>query len=256
MSSRAAVATPMENVRKALPVHLALRPGVGRPAAGLHVLPHVDFRRTFTSDNLLEFRRDEEAALADTLDGMAAGFFLVDQQRRIVHANASGRAMLHKGDVLHVIGDKLSPVDRKARKTFTENFAAAPTDSASLLKPAAMALPARDGERWMAHIRPLRRGSEGKPGCVAAAAIFVRKVALDFASSLEALTQTFRLTPAETRVLGAITDGGAVPEASRALGLSETTVKTHLRHIFEKTGTRRQTDLIKLAACFANPLGM
>jgi DNA-binding CsgD family transcriptional regulator len=237
-------------------MHLALRPAIG---AEVHAFPHTDSRRAIAFGNLLDVRRSEEAALADTLDGMAAGFFLVDSLRRLMHANASGRAMLSRGDVLHIIGEKLSPVDREARKTFARNFAVADPGSApSTIKAMAMPLPARDGERWMAHIRPLTPGSgrEAGAGYSSAAAIFVRRVALDFVSSLETLVETFRLTPAEARVLGAVMEWGGVPEASRALQLSETTVKTHLRHIFEKTGTRRQTDLIKLAACFANPLGM
>jgi DNA-binding CsgD family transcriptional regulator len=32
------------------------------------------------------------------------------------------------------------------------------------------------------------------------------------------------------------------------LGISEATAKTHLHHVFEKTGTSRQADLVKLVA--------
>jgi Bacterial regulatory proteins, luxR family len=39
-----------------------------------------------------------------------------------------------------------------------------------------------------------------------------------------------------------------------ALGVSETTVKTHLQHVFEKTGTQRQADLVKLVAGYMSPL--
>jgi DNA-binding CsgD family transcriptional regulator len=39
------------------------------------------------------------------------------------------------------------------------------------------------------------------------------------------------------------------------LGISETTVKTHLQRVFDKTGTNRQADLVKLVAGFLNPLG-
>jgi DNA-binding CsgD family transcriptional regulator len=38
------------------------------------------------------------------------------------------------------------------------------------------------------------------------------------------------------------------------LGTAESTVKTHLHHVFTKTGTRRQADLVKLVAGFSNPL--
>ena len=38
------------------------------------------------------------------------------------------------------------------------------------------------------------------------------------------------------------------------LGLSEATVRTHLRRLYAKTGTSRQADLVKLVAGYANPL--
>jgi len=46
-----------------------------------------------------------------------------------------------------------------------------------------------------------------------------------------------------------------VPEVAPALGISETTVKTHLQRIFDKTGSSRQADLIKLVAGYMSPLG-
>ena len=38
------------------------------------------------------------------------------------------------------------------------------------------------------------------------------------------------------------------------LGIAEGTIKTHLRDLFAKTGTRRQADLVKLVVGFSNPL--
>jgi DNA-binding CsgD family transcriptional regulator len=70
----------------------------------------------------------------------------------------------------------------------------------------------------------------------------------------EVIARTFRLTPSELRVLLAIVEIGGAPEAAEALGIAETTVKFHLKRLFEKTGTGRQADLVKLAAGFVNPL--
>ena len=47
---------------------------------------------------------------------------------------------------------------------------------------------------------------------------------------------------------------GGVPEVAEGLGVAETTVKFHLRHLFEKTGTHRQADLVKLVAGFSSPI--
>jgi DNA-binding NarL/FixJ family response regulator len=56
------------------------------------------------------------------------------------------------------------------------------------------------------------------------------------------------------RVLLAIVDVGGVPESAVALGIAESTVKTHLGRLFVKTGARRQADLVKIVAGFASPL--
>jgi DNA-binding CsgD family transcriptional regulator len=68
------------------------------------------------------------------------------------------------------------------------------------------------------------------------------------------LAKTYHLTPTELRVLLGIVEVGGVPEVSGALGIAETTVKTHLGRLYEKTGASRQADLVKLVAGFRNPL--
>jgi DNA-binding CsgD family transcriptional regulator len=55
-------------------------------------------------------------------------------------------------------------------------------------------------------------------------------------------------------VLLAIAEIGGSPEVADALGIAETTVKFHLRQLFEKTGTHRQADLVKLVGGFTSPL--
>ena len=64
----------------------------------------------------------------------------------------------------------------------------------------------------------------------------------------------YKLTPTELRALLAIVDVGGVPEVAAALGVSVTTIKTHLSRLFEKTGVTRQADLVKLVAGFSTPL--
>ena len=45
-----------------------------------------------------------------------------------------------------------------------------------------------------------------------------------------------------------------MPEVAETLGIGESTVKTHLGRVYEKTGARRQADLVKLFAGYASPL--
>lgn len=61
-----------------------------------------------------------------------------------------------------------------------------------------------------------------------------------------ALSVTFGLTPTEARVAMALTSGKAPAQIADQFGISRTTVAFHLRNIFQKTGTRRQAELISL----------
>lgn len=59
---------------------------------------------------------------------------------------------------------------------------------------------------------------------------------------------------AEVRVLFAIVEVGGVPEVAETLGVAASTVRTHLGRLYEKTGVRRQADLVKLVAGFCSSL--
>jgi len=152
---------------------------------------------------------------------------------------------------------RLYAADAAANQTLQDIFAAAEWgDQAVGVKGISVPLPARAGPEHVAHVLPLTAGTRRKAGAryAAVAAIFVREASLDAPSPLETIAKRFQLTPSELRVLLAIVEIGGAPEVANALGVSEATVKTHLRHVFEKTSTTRQADLVKLVARFANPL--
>jgi DNA-binding CsgD family transcriptional regulator len=217
--------------------------------------PH--FRRAVAISKVIDLHRVEAAALADTLDGLAAGLILVSSTGRVVHANTSGLAMLDEGSVIRGKGGKLTATDTPGDRVLQDIFlSAAGGDAAIGGRGAAVPLTSSDGERYIAHVLPLTSGARRTAGIAhaAVAALFVRKAALDMPHPLEAIAKAFKLTPAEMRVLMMIVQVGGVPEVALVLGTSETTVKAHLQHIFAKTGTSRQADLVKLVAGYMSPL--
>jgi DNA-binding CsgD family transcriptional regulator len=72
-------------------------------------------------------------------------------------------------------------------------------------------------------------------------------------STPEIIADIYRLTRTELRVLLAIVSVGGVPRVAQALGIAESTVKTHLGNLFEKTGATCQADLVRLVARFSYP---
>jgi DNA-binding CsgD family transcriptional regulator len=64
---------------------------------------------------------------------------------------------------------------------------------------------------------------------------------------MNALALLYDLTPAEARIFELVCTGRTQAEISFELGIGRSTVKTHLLRVFEKTGCKRQLDLLKLA---------
>jgi DNA-binding CsgD family transcriptional regulator len=215
------------------------------------IAPHI--RRAVFIGKVIDLKKVEAASLADTLDGLADAMLLVDAGGRIVHANAAGHAFLAQGTVIRAVGGKLAAIDAQADRALHDIFANAEARAAA---GAALQLAAADGTRYVAHVLPLTAGARKKAGTAysAVAAVFVRKTALDLPHPIETIATTFKLTPAEMRVLMMIVQVGGIPEVAPVLGISETTVKTHLQRVFAKTGTSRQADLVKLVAGYMSPL--
>jgi DNA-binding CsgD family transcriptional regulator len=219
------------------------------------LVPHI--RRAVLIARLFDLRLAESASLAETLDALSVCMFLVCDDRHINHVNAAGSALLEAGDVLRSAGGRLFACDAQDNRTLRAVFAAAAQGDAALgTAGTEMPLVGTSGNRYVAHALPLTSGARRLAGISsgAAAALFVRRADLAFSSRSELVAKTFKLTPTELRVLLAIVDVGGVPEVAAALGVAETTVRTHVGHLFEKTGASRQADLVKLVAGYRSPL--
>lgn len=60
------------------------------------------------------------------------------------------------------------------------------------------------------------------------------------------LQRIYRLTPAESKIAAILAQGKSVNEACEMLGIRQNTIRTHLKRIFSKTETNRQSELVKL----------
>ena len=219
------------------------------------ITPHI--RRAMMIGRTVEARTAEAATFVDTLDGLSAGMFLVDDTGRIVHANASGLAMAADGSALRETGGRLAPADPEAAQALNDVFTVAGGGDAAVgRKGISVPFTGRDGACYAAHVLPLTSGERQRAGArhASVAAVFLRKATIETASLPEMMARHYGLTPSELRVLFAIVEVGGVPETAEALGIGEATVKTHLHRLFGKTRTNRQADLVKLVAGFANPL--
>jgi DNA-binding CsgD family transcriptional regulator len=219
------------------------------------IVPHI--RRAFLMTREMETRAFQAETLAVAFDGLTAGMIVVAANADVLYANRAGQAILRTGEMLRILGGRLAAADPEADQILREAFAriAETADPPLGRTGAVVPLIARGGERYLAHVLPLTLGAQSRASVCAdaAAALFVHKAALDTAAS-HALAKAYRLTPTELRVLRAIAEIGGLPDVAVAFGVSESTVRTHVRRLFEKLGVNRQADLVKVVAGFSNPL--
>jgi DNA-binding CsgD family transcriptional regulator len=204
--------------------------------------PHI--RRVLTISDLLERRTVERDSLAEVLNHLAAPVIMVDPKQRIVHTNVSGQEFLAEGKTLSSVHGVLTASDPRNQEGLCRATRAPDLDAKSL------ALEGGEGRFTVATVLPLTsglRGTYGRP-LSASAAVFVHNQPSFDEGMLTALAAAFAVTGAEARVLSALLEGLSLAEIAARFQISVNTVRWHLKRLFEKTNTKRQGDLIRLAS--------
>lgn len=81
-------------------------------------------------------------------------------------------------------------------------------------------------------------------------AVLIHDPEANTSARVTAIRNRYALTAAESQIIAALLKTGSAKAAAGHLGLSENTMKTHLKSIFSKTGVHRQSELIQLAVSF------
>ncbi|WP_441235384.1 helix-turn-helix transcriptional regulator [Bradyrhizobium sp. 930_D9_N1_4] len=213
--------------------------------------PHI--QRSRIMGRQIRARSHTVDDLADVLDGLSTAICLLDADGRVVHANAACRQLFVDANLLAMVGDRIVARNTQTDKIFRSLFeivAAGETHSTGRRQ--IELVTSADGQHYLVHALPLKR-EQSLPRDVAVTVLLVQRAAMVPSLVPDAIASAFRLTPSELRVLMAIVEIGGVPDIAAKLGIAETTVKTHLGRLFEKTGAGRQADLVKIAAGFTAP---
>jgi DNA-binding CsgD family transcriptional regulator/PAS domain-containing protein len=210
------------------------------------LVPHI--RRAVAISDILDMKKLEVHALAATLDNYSAGVVVVADQGRILHANAAARSIFSTSGAISGAGGFLRARDAQANRELTNAIILAQTDEATIgASGIGVALNDSSGEPSIAHVLPLARGNvRTRLMPPATAAVFVTQSRGQPAAEIGAIAKSFGLTPSEARTLEHLAGGATIAETAEALRISTNTARTHVAHIFSKTGTSRQADLVML----------
>lgn len=213
------------------------------------IVPHV--RRAVTISDLLDARTLHQDMLSTTLDLLTVGIILVDSHARVIHANHAGLQHLDDRTALRRDGDYLSARLPVASQDLREAIAAAANGTTVTLPKSGsvVSVPGAHGSDLAVWALPLDSGLRSNLAAPFAAnvALFIRELGDTSPFPGELFVKRYKISSAECRVLMMLVQGLSLAETCDALGISEPTGKTHLTHLFAKTGTKRQSELMRLA---------
>lgn len=217
-------------------------------AAMQAVVPHLAIAMEVDARLAQGSRRD--AGLAHALENLAVGALLVDAHANVLWANPLADRLLSKGTILMTAGLTLTPDDPAAARRLHRLIASCARPDG--IGAAGGTLDITRGRRTLhVLVAPFRSAPHspffnwlGQPE-PAAVLLFNDEDARADQRKLR-LQSRFGLTPAEAAVAMEILRGDGRQAAAARSGVELATLKTHLIHIFEKTGVQRQAALVRL----------
>jgi DNA-binding CsgD family transcriptional regulator len=202
----------------------------------------------------LEDARARAAGALGALGELGSGVVILDERGAVTFTNAAARRIFAENDGLGLRGRPFA-ADPHAQKALD----AAIQDC---LRPH---VEPHDCSRGLRVPRPSKRPdyvvqvtslatrtdlrADGMPG---AAIVFVSDPATELAVDEALLHRAYGLTRAESRLAQLLVNGETLASAAKRLHVSEATAKTQLQHIFQKTRTHRQPELVKLLLTLAS----
>lgn len=210
------------------------------------LMPHL--HRSLVLGFRIDAYRKLQRAEYHALDQLAMGVILLDRNKRIIYSNAAAQRQGSDDGALDLRGATVAARVAPCTATLEQRIGCALSGAPA----AAMSVPRPDGQLLTILVSSVRSRDLDRFGAfglhTAAVLLFVIDPANRAGIPVTWIMDAYRLTRAEARVAIAVSTGNTIAETAAQLGLSPNTVKTHLRHVFSKTGTGRQAELARLMA--------
>lgn len=201
-----------------------------------------------------------KAAMLEALDYLPFGVFLLDASGRVIESNNKADAMSKPRDGFYISNRQLIAMrsDENIRLKNSIRDAVGVYTGAGVKAASVVRLSRPSGRRpFILCVAPLRVSIPARLASRIVAAVFVSDPNSESKPDSALWRACFAFTPAEIRLASLLLAGKTVKEASDLLQVTTNTTRTQLKSIMSKTGTCRQSELVRvlLATLVYIPVG-
>lgn len=187
---------------------------------------------------------------------LGESILLLAPDSTVLDVTAAARETLSRGLVLRLDRGRLACVHARGT-TLLRHQVLSLALAGDIFRAVTLALTRDDGSPpALARLSILPQAPKARTGAEKPPAVLARVAEPEARESVAAedLQTLFGLTRAEAHVARCILDANdSLPSIAAQLGVSLTTTRTHLQHVFEKTRTRRQSQLVRLLLSYSAP---
>jgi len=203
--------------------------------------PHMAL--AYRLDVRLTERRHDMEALLTAFDHLALGVVLLTPSGRVSYVNRSAGESL---DLAPGFSDPAAPAGGEAGDPRTLAWRRLVGADRDWSRRAFVLTRPGDGRSLQLMAAPFGWNDHGGVlGRRFARAVFIGDPKRRTGDPIGVLNEIYGLTPGETRLTLLLLSDCSLEEAARLLGISRSTVRSVLKRIFEKTGTNRQSELVR-----------
>jgi DNA-binding CsgD family transcriptional regulator len=188
-------------------------------------------------------------AAEEALDRIALGVALVSAKGQVLRLNRAAETIVASGDGLWVGRNGLSAArsdeSRSLQRLIAEAAAAGMGDGTGA--GGAISLSRPSGAKPLPVLVAPFSGKRLADGASwPAAIVFIGNPEQEAPGATDLLRRLYGMTHAEASLATILLQGKDLTEAAGELGVTMNTVRTQLRGVFDKTGARRQADLVRI----------
>jgi DNA-binding CsgD family transcriptional regulator len=190
------------------------------------------------------------AAAAEALERLPLGIIVIDERGKPLLVNAAARSIIDQRDGIGLASDGLACEHHeetlRLRRLIARSLTRRHSDQRSAGGAVCVSRPSQKRAYYLL-VTPLSRNTGQQLGSPqATAAIFLSDPENAGMADTAVLQQLHGLTPTEARIAASLAAGLSMKDVADAQEMTLNTARWHAKHVFAKTDTAGQSELVRL----------
>lgn len=207
-----------------------------------YFVPHL--RAALNLYERLEIQKGEENIYDSAVEQLSIGSIMLDSAGKVIRCNQIARRLLDEQDGIRLLNNRLVFDDGCLDRGFRDFLRGRDAQASSRVS--FLQAERTSGKPPLCIMTRRLAPQRHMPiGSCPAYAVFITAPEQQASFTGDAVARVMHLTPMEAEIVASLANGLSLPQIAEVFGISQNTVRAHLRSVFSKVGVSRQSQLVQ-----------